>query len=120
MVDQATPNLPARDFEATSIFYRSLGFAEAWRDSGWMILERDGMTVEFFHHPELDPATSWFSCCFRMADVGSFFSAIVSAGVPETSVGWPRTHRPNREDWGGLVGALVDPNGTLIRLVQAP
>jgi len=28
MVDHATPNLPARDFEATSRFYGALGFVE--------------------------------------------------------------------------------------------
>lgn len=118
MADVATPNLPSRDFAVTADFYARLGFAESWRDAGWMILERGGMTLEFFPYPDLDPATSSFGCCLRMADVGAFFDEVLSAGVPETTTGWPRVHRPKREAWGGLVGALIDPDGTLVRLVQ--
>ncbi|PZN92092.1 MAG: bleomycin resistance protein [Alphaproteobacteria bacterium] len=118
MVDHATPNLPARDFEATAQFYGRLGFGESWRDAGWMILHRGELTVEFFPYPDLDPATSSFSCCFRMDDVDGFFEVIVAAGVPVQTTGWPRAHRPKREPWGGLVGALIDPDGTLVRLVQ--
>ena len=64
MSDTATPNLPSRDFEKTFQFYAALGFSEGWRDDGWMILKRGNPTLEFFLHPELDPLTSWFSCCF--------------------------------------------------------
>jgi hypothetical protein len=83
MPDRATPNLPSRDFESTSRFYAALGFAESWRDEGWMILERGGITLEFFHHPEIDPATSWFSCCLRLDDVQSFFDKVLAAGIPK-------------------------------------
>jgi len=55
-----------------------------------------------------------------MADIDAFFTVITDAGVPEKRLGWPRTHRPKREAWGGTVGALIDPDGTLIRLVQEP
>jgi len=118
MVDVATPNLPSRDFEATAHFYERLGFTESWRDAGWMIFERGGLTLEFFAFPELEPANSHFSCCFRMNDVNDFFDVVLAAGVPEKMTGWPRAHRPTREPWGGLVGALVDPDGTLIRLIE--
>ncbi|KAL1604752.1 hypothetical protein SLS60_004292 [Paraconiothyrium brasiliense] len=118
MPDHATPNLPSRDFSATSQFYAQFGFTEAWRDTDWMILKRGSITVEFFPHPDLDPATSWFSCCFRMEDVGAFFAEIIEAGVPEATSGFPRAHRPKKEDSGMVVGALLDPDGTLIRLVQ--
>ncbi len=53
MTDHATPNLPSRDFEATSRFYGALGFAETWRDRGWIILRRGGLTLEFFPFPDL-------------------------------------------------------------------
>jgi ketosteroid isomerase-like protein len=66
MSDVATPNLPSRDFERTSEFYVALGFTEVWRDEGWMILKHGDLTLEFFPHPELDPLTSWFSCCLRL------------------------------------------------------
>jgi hypothetical protein len=118
MSDHATPNLPSRDFGVTSRFYGRLGFKERWRDEGWMIMERGALTLEFFPHPELDPATSWFSCCFRMKDVEGFFAAIIQAGIVEAEAGFPRAHRPKREAWGGIVGALIDPDGSLIRLIE--
>ncbi|TPG52243.1 bleomycin resistance protein [Sphingomonas glacialis] len=120
MSDIATPNLPSRNFNQTTEFFGKLGFMETWRDPGWMILKRGSITLEFFPYPDLDPAKSSFSCCFRMQDVGVFFANIKAAGVPEVTVGWPRVHKPKREPWGGIVGALIDPDGTLIRLVQAP
>jgi catechol 2,3-dioxygenase-like lactoylglutathione lyase family enzyme len=120
MPDVATPNLPSRDFDVTSGFYGNLGFVETWRDAGWMILKRGDLIVEFFPYRDLDPASSSFGSCFRMQDVRTFFQVVLSAGVPEKTTGWPRAHRPKMEGWGGLVGALVDPDGTLIRLVQAP
>jgi len=120
MPDVATPNLPARAFDTTARFYAMLGFVETWRDPYWMILQRGDMVLEFFPFPDLDPAMSAFGCCFRMDDVEAFFAILVAAGIPERQSGWPRIHRPKREAWGGRVGALVDPDGTLIRLVQAP
>lgn len=58
------------------------------------------------------------SGCLRLADVGAFFDEVVAAGIPEQATGWPRAHRPKREAWGGIVGALIDPDGSLIRLIQ--
>ena len=119
-MDHATPNLPSRDFTTTVDFYTRLGFAESWRDDNWMILERGGVTLEFFPYSDLDPATSSFSCCLRLDDVNSFFEDILRSGVPEQVIGWPRAHRPKQQAWGGQVGALIDPDGTLLRLVQEP
>lgn len=118
MADRATPNLPSRDFEVTARFYGQFGFTESWRDDSWMILERGGLILEFFPWPELDPARSAFGSCLRLDDVEGFYANLLAAGIPEKSAGWPRLHRPKREPWGGLVGALVDPDGSLLRLIQ--
>lgn len=120
MPDIATPNLPSRDFEVTSCFYRELGFEEAWRDEGWMILKRGELLLEFFHHPELDPATTAFGSCLRMGDIKPLYDAALVAGVPEAPTGWPRLHRPRGEDWGGVVGAIIDPDCNLLRLIEVP
>lgn len=118
MTNLATPNLPARDFKATAEFYGRLGFEESWRDDAWMILKRDTLILEFFLHPHLDPSTSWFSCCFRLDDVEAFFQLALGAGIPHADKGWPRLHPPQKQPWGGTVGALVDLDGSLIRLIQ--
>jgi len=115
-MDRATPNLPSRDFQKTTDFYSALGFADGFRDAGWMILTRGDITLEFFPHPELDPATSWFSCCLRVDDFDEFYAECRAAGVPEGR-GLPRLHPPKME--GDLrIGALIDPDGTLVRLIQ--
>jgi len=118
MADVATPNLPSRQFDATSRFYATLGFLEGWRDDGWMILKRGNLTLEFFPHPELDPKTSWFSCCLRLDDLDAFYEVCKSTGLSESRSGQPRLHAPTVESWGGRIGALVDPDGTLIRLIE--
>ena len=118
MSDHATPNLPSRDFQATSDFYRALGFAEGWRDDGWMILSRGGLTLEFFPYPDLDPATSSFGCCLRIDDLDAFYAICRDAGLPETCYGAPRIQPPQIEQSGLRIGALIDPDGTLLRLIQ--
>jgi catechol 2,3-dioxygenase-like lactoylglutathione lyase family enzyme len=117
MTDHATPNLPARDFETTSRFYGRLGFTESWRDKGWMILERGSLKLEFFPFPDLDPAESSFGACLRLDDVDGFYAECRAAGLEESKCGAPRLHPPRREAWGGRVGAMIDPDGTLIRLI---
>jgi hypothetical protein len=118
MVDQATPNLPSRNFDVTEQFYAALGFERSWRDDGWMILKRGPVTLEFFRFVELHPASSAFSCCLRLDDVDAFYAKCLAAGVPEQPKGWPRLQAPKLEPWGGRVGALIDPDCTLVRLIQ--
>ena len=121
MVNRATPNLPSRDLEATAEFYTRLGFVEEYRDAGWLILTRDGATLEFFPFLDLDPATSSFGCCLRLDDVDEFFQTCVVAGLPIATQGWPRLHPPKAEVESGLrIGALIDLDGTLLRLIANP
>lgn len=120
MVDHATPNLPARDLSATARFYADLGFEETYRDEGWMILSRGTVVLEFFPHPEVDPASSGFGCCLRLDDAEDFLRVCRAAGLPETTRGWPRIHALRLEPSGLRIGALVDLDGTLLRVVQNP
>ncbi len=118
MSSYSTPNLPSRSFDLTAHFYTRLGFAETWRDDDWMILERDDIALEFFPHPKLDPLTSWFSCCLRLDDVDAFYTLCKAAGLPEKDDGHPRLHAPTVQAGGGKIGALIDPDGSLLRLIQ--
>ena len=118
MVDRATPNLPSRDFDATVAFYAAIGFATTYRDPGWLILERGSLVLELFHDPDLDPATSAAGSCLRVDDVDALYADCVAAGIPETHRGWPRLHPPKLEESGLRIGALVDPDGSLLRLIQ--
>ena len=118
MVDHATPNLPSRDFDATSRFYAALGFAESWRDNGWMILKRGTIALEFFPFLDLDPETSSFSCCLRLDDLQGFYETCLAAGIPEQRHGMPRLNPPRVEASGLTIAYLVDPDGSLLRLIQ--
>jgi len=118
MADHATPNLPSRDFEATSRFYGALGFVESWRDEGWMILRRGSVTLEFFPYPDLDPLESSFSCCLRLDELERFYAACKAVGLLEAGVGHPRLQPPRVERSGLRIAYLVDLDGSLIRLIQ--
>lgn len=118
MPDHATPNLPARDFDDTSRFYATLGFVERYRDSHWMILERGDLMLEFFPFPTLDPAMSSFGACLRVDDLDALYAACRAAGLSEQRTGFPRLRPPQREAWGGTVAMLLDPDGSLLRMIQ--
>ncbi|KRF36104.1 bleomycin resistance protein [Nocardioides sp. Soil805] len=120
MPDIATPNLPSRDFATTSAFYDRLGFSEAYRDEGWMILERGELVLEFFPFPDLEPAESSFGCCLRLDDVDAFYRVCLGVGLPESTRGFPRLHPPRQDGSGLRIGALLDPDGTLLRLIGHP
>ena len=83
-----------------------------------MILKRGDLTLEFFPFPDLDPLTSSFGCCLRLDDLDEFYAACVAADIPEQSCGQPRLSPPKVEDSGMRIAYLVDPDGTLLRLVE--
>ena len=119
-MDHSTPNLPSRSFEATSQFYAKLGFSESWRDGGWMILKRGGLALEFFPYPDLDPFDSSFGCCLRLDDLSAFYAVCKDAKIPEDRTSQPRLQAPHEEHSGLTIGYLVDPDGSLIRMIQNP
>lgn len=118
MANHATPTLPARDFEATEAFYTALGFATGWKDAGWMILSRGTVMLEFFPYPDLDPATSSHGCCMRLDDLAAFHAACLAAGIEQKATGWPRISPPRREASGLTIAYLIDPDCSLLRLIQ--
>lgn len=120
MANRATPNLPARDLDVTSDFYAALGFQPAYRDEGWLIMTGHGMEIEFFAFPGLKPAASSFGCCLRLDDADAFYELCRAAEIPETTQGWPRLHPVRLEASGLRIGALIDPDCSLLRLVQNP
>jgi catechol 2,3-dioxygenase-like lactoylglutathione lyase family enzyme len=118
MADRAVPNLPARDLAATSTFYQGLGFGEAFRNDEWMILRCGDLQLEFFHHPELKPAESWFSCCLRVRDLDALHARFVAAGVPQAPRGFPSIQPVEQEAWGQRGATMLDPEGSLLRLFE--
>jgi catechol 2,3-dioxygenase-like lactoylglutathione lyase family enzyme len=85
-MDRATPNLPSANLDRTADFYRRLGFAESFRDDGWMILERGPITLEFFL-VAVDPRTTTGSACLRVDDLDALHAAFDVLGSCRASAG---------------------------------
>jgi catechol 2,3-dioxygenase-like lactoylglutathione lyase family enzyme len=120
LTDRATPNLPSRDFLKTERFYSKLGFKASFRSGHWLILQRGGVQLEFFPWPDLDPAQNSHGCCIRLDDLDALVAQVGEAGIPEARTGIPRIVPPSRDISGLTIAYLVDPDGTLLRLVQNP
>lgn len=120
----AIPILPARDLDETEAFYARVGFTTRFRDpridAHYLIVERDGVELHFFTHAELDPWTSSAGCYWRVTDADAWHQACAALAIPEQGI--PRLTRPENRPWGMREFALVDPNGTLVRVghVLAP
>lgn len=118
MTDHATPNLPSRDFAVTTAFYAALGFEQDYLSDGWMILSRGAIALDFFPDPDLDPYQSSFGCCIYLDDLPAMMAQVRASGVPDARCGIPRYHPPALEDHGMTIAYLIDPDGTLLQLIQ--
>jgi catechol 2,3-dioxygenase-like lactoylglutathione lyase family enzyme len=116
--NRATANLPSSDFTATAEFYVKLGFDVAFRNEGWMILKRDGLELEFFPHPELDKQTSWFSACIRLDSIDTMLAEWQTVGLPGGKTDIPRLTDAFKLPDAPRMFALVDPDGSLLRVLE--
>jgi catechol 2,3-dioxygenase-like lactoylglutathione lyase family enzyme len=117
MPDRITANLPARDMDATEAFYAALGFATAWKDAGWMILRRGPLELEIFAHPEVDKWSSCFSACIRVADPDALHRDWSLVGLPTDAKAIPRLTGFFTPGAAPRMFALVDPDGSLLRVM---
>jgi hypothetical protein len=118
MTDRAVPNLPSRDFDATTTFYSRFGFSESYRDREWLVLRRGEIHLEFFPFSDLDPAESSFMCSVRVANLNELYSDVAAAGVPEASTGIPRLAPIAQQSWGARAAFLIDLDGTQLHLIE--
>ena len=116
--DRITANLPSRDFDATVEFYGKLGFVTSFRDDGWMVMTRVGATLEFFPHPRIEPRTTWFSACYRVGDLDGLHRLWQGSGIPLAETGIPRLTRIWQDPGAPRLFAVVDPDGSLLRVLQ--
>ena len=68
---------------------------------------------------EFDCATAPAGLRLRLDDLDAFV-AVCRAVAPVGRLGWPRLHQPAQEESGLRIAYLVDPDGSLLRLVQNP
>jgi hypothetical protein len=118
MVDRITANLPSRDFTATETFYHRLGFTTVYRDAGWMILLRAGLELEFFSHPKIDATDSWFSACIRVDDADALLAEWQQLGIASDTGKVPRLTGFFKAGQAPRMFALVDEDGSLLRVID--
>jgi hypothetical protein len=116
--DRITTNLPSRDFGATAAFYAALGFAQGFRDDGWMILTRGPLELEFFPWPDLDPYTSNASACVRVDDLDGLLTIWRSVGLSDNPRHIPRLTGIVKHPDVPRMFALIDPDGALLRVLE--
>ncbi|KIN64391.1 Bleomycin resistance protein [Sulfitobacter noctilucicola] len=116
--DRVTANLPSRDFDRTCAFYGLLGFDPLYRDDGWLILRRGTMEVEFFAHPDLVLAESWFSACIRVDDLDGLRTSWHALDLPDDPMDRPRDLTIQGGDGKPRFFVLIDCDGSLIRCID--
>lgn len=113
-----TANLPSRDFERTETFYHALGFQTIYRGDGWMILALDGMMIEFFPHPDLNPKDSWFSASLRLPDIDAQHSQWTALDHWTQNDAPRLTEAMQAKDDAPRMFAMIDPDGSLWRVME--
>lgn len=108
------PILFARDLDETGRFYARLGFTVGRPHADYLIVDRDGGEIHFVLTPDLDPWTSNAMCYLFVGDLDTLLGQWGSAGLP--AAGIPRLTAAEDMPWGLREAALVDPNGTLVRV----
>ncbi|MEZ5675678.1 hypothetical protein SAMN06265173_1117 [Thalassovita litoralis] len=116
--NRITANLPSSDFERTISFYGDLGFAVDFQDEGWLILKRGALELEFFPHPDVDKWSSWFSACIRLDDIDTMLAEWETLDIPRDNTSIPRLTGAFKLPNAPRMFALVDPDGSLLRVLE--
>ncbi len=103
---------------ATLAFYARLGFTQSVRSANWMILKRGPLEIEFFPFPDLDPYGSSFSACIRVDEPEALLKEWQGAGLPSDPRSIPRLTGFFRPPGAPRMFALVDRDGSLLRVID--
>jgi catechol 2,3-dioxygenase-like lactoylglutathione lyase family enzyme len=110
--ERAVPILPVRDLERALAFYASLGFdVRAYDGGGYGFATRDGAEIHLGWEAEPHRTSAYL----RVADADAVAAEWRAAGAD--------VHGPQDTEWRQHEGALVDPDGNVIRFgspIQRP
>jgi catechol 2,3-dioxygenase-like lactoylglutathione lyase family enzyme len=100
------PIFAVRDLDAAMEHYRRLGFAvREYAGGGYGYASRDGIEIHLGVAASGDPGRS--SAYLFVEDADDLAAEWRSASIP--------IHPPDDTDWGQHEGAVVDPDGNVIR-----
>ena len=102
---RVAPILPVRDIEAALDYYQRLGFSvRAYQGGGYGFASYDGVEI----HLGVPGADHRPASAYLFVDDADAFAAQWRAAGAEV-------HGPEDTEWGQHEGALVDPDGNVIR-----
>jgi predicted enzyme related to lactoylglutathione lyase len=105
---QVAPIFPVRDLEVALDHYRRLGFAtRAWEGGGYGFLTRDGVEIHIGVVDDHEPGPAKHSAYLFVDDADELAAAWRAAGA--------EVHGPDDTPWHQHEGAMVDPDGNVIR-----
>ena len=119
MTCHAVPILPAVSITKTRAFYEKAGFRVLYcQDSqqGYLIVEREGIELQFFLHSALDPLANDHGAYVRCDSVERALEMFTPLELPAHGV--PRLDQPENKPWGMREAYIVDLNGNLLRFGQ--
>lgn len=80
----------------------------------YAVADRGALEVHFFLHESLVPQESAFGSYFRVNDVDTLFAEFSALGLPSSGI--PRITALEDKPWGMREFAIVDEDGSLIRV----
>jgi catechol 2,3-dioxygenase-like lactoylglutathione lyase family enzyme len=105
MLRAAIPILPSTNLQRTAAFYAPVGFAQAKRHDGYLLLHSGGVELHFAHHDTVTPG----ACFVHVADAVKLWKQLRHLDVD--GVG-PLVE----QDHGLREFVLTDPDGNQIRI----
>lgn len=106
---RVAPIFPVGDLDAALAYYRGLGFgARQWHGGGYGFVTFDGVEIHLGVEPDLDTrADRWATAYLFVEDADVLARTWLAAGGD--------VRLPQDTEWGQHEGALVDPDGNVIR-----
>jgi catechol 2,3-dioxygenase-like lactoylglutathione lyase family enzyme len=106
---RVAPVFPVSDLDASLAYYRKLGFrARRWQGGGYGFLSFDGAEIHLGVEPDLGARTDRRATAYLFVeDAGALARTWIAAGGD--------VRLPQDTEWGQHEGALIDPDGNVIR-----
>lgn len=125
VIEKTIPVLPCRSITETLRFYRALGFEVTYQQeqpSGYAVVQRGDVRLDFFVLPTLEPARSYATCYVLTPDVDALRSTFVDGlrswlGIVPTE-GIPRISPIEEAPYGVRQFVITDPAGNTVRVGQ--
>jgi hypothetical protein len=108
VVKRAAPIFPVRDLQASLNHYRQLGFAvREYRGGGYGFANRDGVEIHLGAVTDPASAVASHSAYLWVDDADALAHEWLAVGA--------EVHIPEDTEWSQHEGAVVDPDGNVLR-----